>query len=277
VLGRPRNLIMFSVLLLLSVSLFSLSAFFSDCQSSFQTQSEVVKQIAKFKPDNVFIGGDITYYGSKQDDFDEFFRVMKPVTKYADIFPALGNHDNDKDLFLKYFPQVDTLTYYSVDRDGIIWIILNSNLKLAPGSTQYNWLGDILEANKDRTLVVIMHHPVYSSGPHGDEKGFNLLFPALFSKYSVAAVLTGHDHIYERSYKDGVNYVVFGGGGFELYNRESKNDYSVVFQKTHGFLILSPENGTMAVKAYNIGGEVIDQFSFNIKPMVEKQEQLKQQ
>jgi hypothetical protein len=270
---RARTIFLSTLLITAWVSLHSLSAFFSDSQSVFQVQREVINQMAKFKPDNVFIGGDITYYGSRQEDFEEFIRIMKPVTDNAVLYPAMGNHDRDKDLFLQYFPQVDTLTYYSVDKDSVIWIILNSNLKLAPGSQQYNWLLAELESAKDRTIVIVMHHPVYSSGPHGDEKGFNLQFPALFSKYGVAAVLTGHDHIYERSFKDGVNYIVFGGGGFGLYDSVSKNDNSLVFKKTHGFLILRPENGIMHVEAYDISGEKFDEFSFAIKTVAHKQQQ----
>jgi len=253
------------LLLLISISAFSITAYFSDCQSFHSKHREVISQIVKFKPETVFIGGDITQNGSRREDFDLFFEVMKPLTDIAEIYPAMGNHDKDTDLFLQYFPTVDSLTYYVVEKEDIIWIVLNSNLKLAPGSLQYNWLVNQLEANKERTVVVIMHHPVFSSGAHGDEKGFSFLFPALFKKYSVAAVLSGHDHIYERSAKDGIHYVVFGGGGGSLYNNESKNDYSILFLKTHGFLIFEPENDVMSVTAYDDKGLEIDNFSFPIK------------
>ncbi len=265
-----RKTILITTLILLAFSLFTVTAYFSDCQSFHTMHKQVVKQIVKHKPEVVFIGGDITLNGSRQDDFNAFFTVMKPITNIAAVYPALGNHDKDTDLFLKNFPVVDSLTYYTVDHDGVVWIILNSNLKLAPGSTQYNWLEKTLAANVDRTVVIIMHHPVYSSGMHGDEKGFNFLFPQLFKKYSVAAVLSGHDHDYERSARDSIHYVVFGGGGGPLYDNVSKNDYSVIFRKTHGFLLFEPDNDIMNVKAIDNDGKEIDKFSFTIKPRAEK-------
>jgi len=260
-----RFAIALTLLLVVCSGLHSVTAFFSDCQSAHQVHQQVVEKIAKFNPSTIFIGGDITQNGSRQEEFDRFFEVMRPLTDQAEVFPAMGNHDKDTDLFLKSFPQVDSLTYYSVDREGVVWIILNSNLKLAPGSAQYNWLVQNLEANNDRTVIIVMHHPVYSSGPHGDEKGFNLLFPSLFKRYSVAAVLSGHDHMYERSVKDSINYVVFGGGGYKLYDSVSRNDYAVVTRKTHGFLIFRAENEIMNVTAYNLSDDVIDSFSFAIQ------------
>lgn len=262
------------IALVLSCSaLFSVSAFFSDCQSFYQIHAKVVEQIVKFQPTTVFIGGDITQNGSRQEEFDKFFEVMQPLSKIAKIYPAMGNHDKDTDLFLTSFPQVDSLTYYSVDRDSVIWIILNSNLKMAPGSKQYNWLVRQLETHQDRTVVVIMHHPVYSSGPHGDEKGFNLLLPTLFKKYSVAAVLSGHDHMYERSGKDGIHYIVFGGGGYKLYNVESFNPNSIMVRKTHGFLVFQPDQDIMTVRAIDIDGNEIDRFTFAIKSKAEADKQ----
>lgn len=254
-----------AILLFLCTYAQSTIAYFSDNQHDYTMLGRVVEQIIRFKPETVFMGGDVTLNGSRQGEFDEVKAKLKPLDEIADIYPALGNHDKDPDLFLKNFPQVDSLTYYSVEREGVIWIILNSNLKLAPGSVQFNWLVNQLAANPATTKAVIMHHPVYSSGMHGDEKGFQFLFPALFKKYEVAAVFSGHDHIYERSERDSIHYIVFGGAGGILYNQDSRNDYSRLFRKTNGYIIMHRETGKMVVTAYDINGVIIDVFSFAVK------------
>jgi len=246
-------------------SVYSVSVFFSDCQSNHIIHQKVVEQIAKHNPQYVFIGGDITQNGSRKDEFTAFFDVMKPLTDNAEIYPVLGNHDKDKDIFLKAFPTVDSLTYYVVEKDNIVWVMLNSNLKMAPGSPQYRWLQETLGKNSDRTIIVVMHHPVFSSGAHGDEKGFSFLLPSLFKKYSVAAVFSGHDHIYERSVKDGIQYIVFGGAGGRLYNKDSRNDYSVTFKKTHGFLMILPEGDMTRLVAYDMEGNVIEEVNIHAK------------
>ena len=249
----------------LPLQLISVIAYFSDCQSNQKVLSSVVEKINQYQPTAIFIGGDITLNGSRQDEFTIFFNLIKPLTISAVIYPAMGNHDKDTELFLANFPQVDSLTYYSVEKDGILWIVLNSNLKLAPGSTQYNWLITTLEKYSNRTKVVVMHHPVFSSGAHGDEKGFSFLLPQLFSKYGVDLVLSGHDHIFERSEKDGVIYIVFGGAGGQLYNNVSRNDYSRLFKKTNGFLILDVIKDKLDITAIDLEGNTIDHLFLTIK------------
>lgn len=261
---RLRNLFVILILLLFS-GLSAVAVFFSDCQSNQEVHTRVINQILKYQPTSVFIGGDITRNGSRKDEYRAFFETMQPLTDIATLYPAMGNHDRDFQLFLQSFPSVDSLSYYVVDVEGIIWIILNSSLKLSPGSTQFNWYIAQLEKYRDRTTVLIMHHPIYSSGYHGDEKGFSFVFPQVLKKYQVAAQFNGHDHLYERSVKDSTFFVTFGGAGGELYNQEGKNDYSVFFKKTNGFLLFIPQDGIMQVKAIDIEGKEIDAFSFPIK------------
>jgi acid phosphatase len=274
---RLNVLILTGFLLALWVNATSTIAYFSDNQHDYTMLGRVVEQVIRFKPETVFMGGDVTLNGSRQGEFDEVKAKLKPLEDIAEIYPALGNHDKDPDLFLKNFPQVDSLTYYTVEKEGVVWIILNSNLKLAPGSAQYNWLVSQLEANPDKTKAVIMHHPVYSSGMHGDEKGFQFLFPALFKKYEVAAVFSGHDHIYERSERDSIYYIVFGGAGGILYNQDGRNDYSRLFRKTNGYIIMHREEGRMSVTAYDLEGGIIDMFSFAVKEEAPPLEQLQAQ
>lgn len=267
------RIILFILFCLSYPVLYPLTAYFSDCQSYPHIHRPLVQQIAKHNPDYVFIGGDITINGTLQSQYDAFFDAMKPLTQNnVEIFPTMGNHDKDVTLFLKNFPNVDSLTYYSVDKDGIVWIILNSNIVLAPDSKQYNWMIETLENNKNRSVVIMMHHPIFSSGKYGSYKGLDMLLPPIFKKYSVAAVFCGHDHIYERSEKDGIYYIVFGGGGGPLYDKASRNDYSQLFLKTHGFLILKPEDNTMKVTAYDLDGAKIDEFDFILKTTLEQEE-----
>ncbi len=263
-----KSVIMLSALLcllLLLVRLQAVTAFFSDSQYNDSTFVRIVEQIAEFAPETVVCGGDIGYNGTRQAEYTRFHEIMQPLYQCADFFPAMGNHDRDPDLFRRNFPQVDSLTYYTLDREGVIWIILNSNLKLAPGSVQYNWLVGQLEANRERSIIVVAHHPVFSSGMHGDEKGFNLLLPQLLRHYPVAAMMSGHDHIYERSVQDSIQYVVAGGASGRLYDAVSRNDRSLLFLKTSNFLILERADDTLSVRAFDQDSNLIDSFAFRIK------------
>ena len=60
---------------------------------------------------------------------------------------------------------------------------------------------------------MLFHHPPFSSGPHGST--YELQWP--FREWGATAVLSGHDHNYERFDAGGMPYVVVGTGGAPLY------------------------------------------------------------
>lgn len=62
--------------------------------------------------------------------------------------------------------------------------------------------------------IVILHQSPFSSGDHGS-------FPRLqwpFETWGADAVLSGHDHIYERILKNSFPYFVNGIGGASVYS-----------------------------------------------------------
>lgn len=74
------------------------------------------------------------------------------------------------------------------------------------------WLEDSLSTSKARWKIVVMHHPLYSSGKkHGSNGRLQMLLEPLFVRYGVAAVFAGHDHVYGRmALIKGVQYFVSG-------------------------------------------------------------------
>jgi len=52
----------------------------------------------------------------------------------------------------------------------------------------------------------------------------------LFERYGVDFILSGHDHFYERSHKEGIHYILSGGGGApSTFGGVSLNPYSVTY------------------------------------------------
>lgn len=120
--------------------------------------------------------------------------------------------------------------------------VLAFDSNIADDSTQYNWIKSQLEGLDRRryeNLIAFMHHPVYSSGPHG---GANLERPTvqlrarympLFRKHGVDLLLVGHEHLFEHwveRYRgaDGrikrMDQIVSGGGGAPLYPYQGEPD-----------------------------------------------------
>jgi hypothetical protein len=107
-------------------------------------------------------------------------------------------------------------------------IALNSNCGMvgcAAGSRQYTWLHHLLVSRPTPCSVVIMHHPLVSSGPHGDDETHARPLWKLLYQYGVDLALVGHDHDYERfapqdpsGHEDrirGIREFVVGTGGAE--------------------------------------------------------------
>ncbi len=78
---------------------------------------------------------------------------------------------------------------------------LNSNCAsvggCGPGSAQETWLRADLAANPRLCVAAVWHHPLFSSGLHGNSAATRPLWQALYEA-GADVVLNGHDHDYER-------------------------------------------------------------------------------
>lgn len=251
------------IALFITICCFNLTAVivvYGDSRSQPEIHAEIVKQLARFNPTAVFHTGDMNSNGMRQTEYDNFFATLKPVTDKGRFYPVKGNHEKNLELYLANFPQLNNQTYYTVIEDSITWIILDTTMKIGPGSPQYKWLQSTLEEHKATPMIVLMHHPIFSSGEHGDELGLSLFLPALFNNYPVLATFCAHDHMYERSEFKGRYYIVSGGAGAPLYREESYNPYSKKIFLGHNFCILEFKNVILNVKVYNLKSELIDEF-----------------
>ena len=118
-------------------------------------------------------------------------------------------------------------------------LLFDSNI--ANDSTQLNWIRGQLEGLDRRryvNVVVVCHHPAFSSGPHGGSRvesqaaAMRTLYMPLFRKHHVRLLLTGHEHLYEHwveRYTDAtgphrLDEIVTGGGGAPLYGYTGEPD-----------------------------------------------------
>lgn len=259
----PLSFLIIFLFTFLGASLEARFAIYGDTRSSPEIHQQVVQQIVLHKPEATFHTGDLNSSGKTQKEYDNFLQIISPLCQISRFFPARGNHEKDLSLFLQNFPYLNGSSYYTVFQDGIRFIILDSVLDLSPGSEQFNWLQKQLK--EDIPTLLILHHPVFSSGEHSDELGLQLFLPELLQKSSVKAVFSAHDHNYERSEFKGITYIVTGGGGAPLREKEHANPYSLVFIKTHHYLIGEREGKSIIFKVYNLDNKILD--SFTIKEM----------
>jgi hypothetical protein len=111
-----------------------------------------------------------------------------------------------------------------------------------------------------RYKFVFLHRP-----PFPTTSGFNFSMDKyktdrdalhkLFVENKVSAVFSGHEHLFSRSSKDGITYVISGGGGQSLLSFWSQD--GAFFH----YIIAKKANEGYLVRVHDISGNIKDQFS----------------
>ena len=132
---------------------------------------------------------------------------------------------------------------------------------------QTTWLEQQLAESTSTWKIAVFHHPPYTCGGHSGHRTVERRWVSLFESYGVQLVLSGHDHNYQRFAKrNGVTYVVHGGGGAGLYRpRGCPSSYPprVRARFEHGFLSVSIGPDDVAVSTVDLRGRVTDRFSLS--------------
>ena len=156
----------------------------------------------------------------------DFFTPAAALLGAAPLLPVIGNHENNAQGYYDFFapPAAEsgstTEAWYSCNYGCVHLIVLDSQQDFSPRSAQYAWLlADLASppAVGAAWRIVALHDPVYSSGLHGGNADVQKYLVPVFESSRVNLVLSGHDHAYIRSFRNGIMYVVTGGGGAPLY------------------------------------------------------------
>jgi hypothetical protein len=203
------------------------------------------------------------------------------------FFPAIGNHDwsdgGGVEAYLDYFtlPESSSGTerYYDFVQGPVHFFVLDSDVREPDGRTAYSdqarWLEAGLKSSDTPWQIVVMHEPPYSSGNHGPETA--LRWP--YEEWGADAVLSGHEHSYERLIKDDnddsvlIPYFVNGIGGASLRSFSSTVDPDSVvrYHNDHGTMLVKADDSTLTFELWSVsnGGSLIDTYSVSAEPPVD--------
>ena len=170
--------------------------------------------------DIVLFGGDLINNKSKKN-LNTFYDLIK-ILKYPYI-NAFGNHDfygSNKDEMLKLTKRYNSNykfddTFYAFDIKNNRIIILDStikNSKTANGfidSMQFKFFKKELENNKNKTVIIVLHHALYPPYEAKNHVLFNAseLIKELEKYKNPIIILQGHYHATKITTKDNIIYV----------------------------------------------------------------------
>jgi hypothetical protein len=181
------------------------------------------------------------------------------------IAGVLGNHDYQTgrgryELRLLGMPG----PYYTRTLGDAQLFFLDSN---SVGDQQTHWLEDQLQSSSALWKIAVLHHPPYTCGGHTGDLRVARRWVRLFEDYGVQFVLSGHDHNYQRFIaRNGVTYVVHGGGGAGLYPLHGcPSSYPTRMRSLleHGFLFVELSDDQLYGYAVDIRGRVRDRFTLS--------------
>lgn len=236
---------------------------YGDSRSGHGTHRKIVGDILALHPELVLHMGDLVSHGGAPDEWRKFDDITAPLRKVAEFYPVLGNHDESgATTYFAILPQLQGRRWLALERRGVQFLLLDAQAPLGPKDEQRRWLVGQLENRPAGTLftVVIMHQPIFTSGPDGPIKRAEEL-AQLFEENRVDLVLAGHDHDYEHSICRGVHYVVTGGGGARLYSQAQDNQFSKKFVREHNYVALSIDGDAVTVEAFDADNKPLDSFT----------------
>lgn len=229
-------------------------------QKAVAEQLAILNQKAPFDTvlmlgDNIYEIGNVNKLGKAY--FTDTYTPL--IESGVEFIVALGNHDmvgGFQDDQVRFFKMPGY--YYNACRGPFEFFVINSNT-FANDEVQQKWLDKALEDSKADWKIVLGHHPVYSSGEHGNNPGLKKTLEPLLIKHQVPFYLAGHDHDYERfSPVNGIQYIVSGGGGAYLRDFPKVTQHSLVRQKAHHFLSFTLDKNTLKMQVIDKTGQVID-------------------
>jgi predicted phosphodiesterase len=249
---------------------------FGDTRTRDDLHRRIVQAISKTEPDFVIHTGDLVTDGYDSSQWPVFFDIEREMLRKTVFFPVLGNHERNNARFYDFF-DVNT-AYYSFNWGSAHFALLNSDVNnLSPGKAirerfwqdQLRWLEDDLSQNQKADFrFVVMHHPPFTAYqvPSHMSKETPTLVP-LFEKQNVTAVFAGHDHNYQHHLKNGVHYIVTGGGGAPLYDVDQPiPGITLKVEKVEHFMPIRVEGGKVHMEAVTLDGRVIETIDLSAPP-----------
>lgn len=176
-------------------------------------------------------------------EYDGFFRMIGPLTGRMPLFAVKGNQDARTGLFddAFSFPMGGRLTgtqWHHFSTKNALFVFLNLDFNSTQQASQtVQWLDAVLEAFGDRKWkFVFTHRPFFSSAGEGVDVPMPGLFETLFMKHGVDVVFSGRQPAYQRILRNGVVYVVSGGGGGPGYAKGMKPELAGTVRTVEGTL-----------------------------------------
>lgn len=223
----------------------------------------LVAGIADQHPAAIFLTGDVPLRGTSADYSAYAEETQSWRDAKARVFPALGDQELSAcaeakclERWWTAFPALRGHRWYSVRLGNqVLAIVLDSTSPLLAGSAQRAWLEKqfVGSAEEVQFVLIVLHHapladlqtgkPVDDKPRPNEQALVEYLSSVPAGAHAPTVVVSGHINNYERFSRDGIVYLVTGGGGEktaaiersdeDLYDRHDYPNYHYVRLSIH--------------------------------------------
>jgi hypothetical protein len=241
-------------------------------------EADVAAMVKGWGVDYIITTGDNNYPDGAWETIDQnigqyYHEYISPyIGTYGEgaavnrFYPTLGNEDYDDvtdnaQPYFDYFTLPGNERYYDVVLGPVHLFAVNSDWREPDGvgrsSVQAAWLRDRLASSTAPWKLVVFHAAPYSSGRHGGTDWMR--WP--FKEWGASAVLSGHNHVYERLDIDGLTYMVNGVGGGPIYTFNDPVPGSQVrYNADYGAMLVTADETLITFQFFNRRAELIDTY-----------------
>jgi 3',5'-cyclic AMP phosphodiesterase CpdA len=198
-------------------------------ENNVEKTRKLFNEIASRNPDLILHLGDLISSGSSESEWENFDIDNKPVIdKHIPYYSIFGNHEYfgiDAIAYINFykrFPDLVGKKWYSFIREGVGFIMLNSNFSdLSSENTirqriwYYNEINQMENNRQIKYIIVCSHHPPFTNSTVVSPSDIirNDYVPVFQKVKKAALFFSGHSHSYEKFYEGGKYFIVSGGGG----------------------------------------------------------------
>jgi hypothetical protein len=207
------------------------------------------------QPLALFHMGDLVSNGDLDFDWQVFHQCMSFMAPNIEFQVTPGNHDvggaRGREIFAEELG-IEGPLYSAQEASSILFVELSTeepDFVNEIGGEQLSWLVDTLSHSSATRIAVFMHRPLF---PQGHYQGMDLAnaedMHNLFVRYGVDIVFASHEHQFFLDERDGVTYVISGGGGAPLYHENGGDFYH--------FLLACPGPETLCLQVITLSAEI---------------------
>lgn len=241
-----------------------------------ESWEEALEKGIALAPDAAFLisAGDQVESTDKEKSKQQYFGFRSPaILKELPVAVIRGNHDAKNNLYDKQFKRDGKEMEYSFMYGDVLFIALDSMAESL--EQQAEFLRKTVNKYPAEWTVVLMHYSLFSEGYHADDSGVlraRRYYAPIFSELGVDLVLSGHDHVYARSfYMNGLEPTEKAEGekqpGEVLYLTGGSSTGSKFYERTEPeavFAAFSMEEETPVITEIKANGKVMEIRTFEV-------------